>query len=82
MTTREQTQAKLDRLSAGMMKHTPEQHYTVADRLEERAAASPDSPFLLWNGRALSYGEVNAQANRFAHHALASGCARATWRHC
>lgn len=73
MTTREQTQAKLDRLSAGMMKHTPEQHYTVADRLEERAAASPDSPFLLWNGRALSYGEVNAQANRFAHHALASG---------
>ncbi len=73
MTTREQTQAKLDRLSAGMMKHTPEQHYTVADRLEERAAASPDSPLLLWSGRTLSYGEVNAQANRFAHYALAAG---------
>lgn len=73
MATREQTQALLDRISAGVMKHTPEQHYTVADRLEERAAATPDHPFLLWGGHALNYGEVNASANRYAHFALAQG---------
>ena len=33
MVTREQTQARMDIISAGMMKHTPEQSYTVADRL-------------------------------------------------
>ena len=73
MITREQTQAKLDRISAGVMKHTPEQDYTVEDRLEERATAAPERQFLLWNGRTISYGEVNAQANRYAHFALAAG---------
>ena len=73
MVSREQTQARLDLISAGVMKHTPEQHYTVADRLEERAAATPDSPFLLWDGQVLSYGEINARANRLAHFALAEG---------
>ncbi len=73
MTTREQTQARLDRISAGVMKHTPEQDYTVADRLEEHAATAPERPFLLWNGRTITYGEANAQANRYAHFALAAG---------
>lgn len=73
MTTREQTQAKLDRISAGVMKHTPEQDYTVADRLEEHAATAPERPFLLWNERTITYGETNTQANRYAHFALAAG---------
>ena len=73
MVTREQTQARMDIISAGMMKHTPEQSYTVADRLEARAAQAGDSPFLIWNEQVLSYGEVNAQANRYAHFALAQG---------
>ena len=72
MTTREQTQARLDRISAGVMKHTPEQDYTVADRLEEHAATAPERPFLLWNGRTITYGEANAQANRYAHFAQAT----------
>ena len=65
MVTREQTQARMDIISAGMMKHTPEQSYTVADRLEARAAQAGNSPFLIWNEQVLSYGEVNAQANRY-----------------
>lgn len=73
MVTREQTQARMDIISGGMMKHTPEQSYTVADRLEARAAQAGDSPFLIWNDQVLSYGEVNAQANRYAHFALAQG---------
>ncbi|CAB1370478.1 long-chain-acyl-CoA synthetase [Denitratisoma oestradiolicum] len=73
MVTREETQARMDIISAGMMKHTPEQTYTVADRLEEWAERTPDSPFLVWNDQSLSYGEVNARANRYAHFALAQG---------
>lgn len=73
MATREETQAKLDRLSAGTMKHTPEQSYTVADRLEERAANAPTHPFLYWEGRTLSYQEVNARANQLAHWMLGTG---------
>lgn len=73
MATREQTQALLDRLSAGTMRHTPEQDYTVADRLEELASRSPDHPFLLWKGGRFSYAEVDAQANRYAHFALQAG---------
>ena len=39
---REETQAKLDRLSAATLRHVPSQTYTVGDRLEERAAAHPE----------------------------------------
>lgn len=73
MVTREQTQAKMDLVAAGAMKHTPEQSYTLVDRLEEWATQTPDSVFLIWNDRTFSYGEVNTQANRYAHFALARG---------
>ncbi len=73
MASREDTQARMDLISAGMMKHTPEQSYTVADRLEEHAARTPDAAFLLWNDKTFSYAEVNAQANRYAHYALSQG---------
>ena len=76
MPTREETQARMNIIAAGMMKHTPEQSYTVADRLEERAARQPDHPFLIYEGRTISYGEVNRQANRHAHCALAQGLRR------
>jgi fatty-acyl-CoA synthase len=70
---REETQAKLDRLSAGALQHTPEQTYTVADRFEERAAQSPDHTFLIFEDERISFSELNRQANRFAHLALAKG---------
>ena len=73
MVTREQTQAKMDLVAAGAMKHTPEQSYTIVDRLEEWAAQAPERPFLIWNGRTFSYGAVNTQANRYAHFALGCG---------
>jgi fatty-acyl-CoA synthase len=76
MPTREETQALMNVIAAGMMKHTPEQSYTVADRLEERAAQQPDDPFLIYEGRTISYGEVNRQANRHAHLALSLGLRR------
>lgn len=76
MPTREETQARMNLIAAGMMKHTPEQSYTVADRLEERAARQPDHPFLIYEGRTISYGEMNRQANRHAHFALSQGLRR------
>jgi fatty-acyl-CoA synthase len=72
---REVTQAKLDRLAAATLRHTPSQRYTVADRLEEKARAHPDRPFIRFEGTALSYGAVNAAANRVAHAMRAQGLA-------
>jgi len=73
---REVTQAKLDRLAAGTLRHTPSQRYTVADRLEEKARAHPERPFILYEGTTLDYATVNARANRVAHALRARGIAR------
>ena len=64
---REITQAKLDQLAAATLRHTPAQRYTVADRFEEKARSHPARPFVLFEGRTLTYADVNAQANRVAH---------------
>jgi fatty-acyl-CoA synthase len=73
---REVTQAKLDRLAMGTLRHTPSQRYTVADRLEEKARAHPARPFLLYEGTTLDYATVNARANRVAHALRARGVTR------
>lgn len=73
MISREETQKKLDLLSAGALQHTPEQSYTVADRLEERAAETPRKSFLIWEGQPISYAEANRRANQYAHFALSQG---------
>ena len=70
---REETQQKLARLSAATLRHTPSQNYTVADRLEERAAARGDAPFVRTEQRSWDYGAINALANRNAHAAYALG---------
>jgi fatty-acyl-CoA synthase len=72
---REDTQAKLDRLAAATLQHTPSQRYTVGDRIEEKAHAHPDRPFILYGERLLSYGAFNAAANRVAHALHARGLA-------
>jgi fatty-acyl-CoA synthase len=74
--SREQTQAKLSKLSAATLRHTPLQHYTVGDRFEEKAAAHPQREFLRAGERVLRYGELNALANRVAHAALDAGLRR------
>ncbi|MCP4035447.1 MAG: long-chain-acyl-CoA synthetase [bacterium] len=73
MTTREETQAKIDRQAAGVMQFAPEQDYSFADRFEERVTEAPDHPFLIWEEQRTSWGEANAQANRFAHYMREQG---------
>jgi len=73
---REVTQAKLDRLAAATLRHTPSQRYTVADRFEERARAHADRTFLLYEETRLSYGALNAAANRLAHALRSAGIVR------
>lgn len=71
--TREESQARLDRLSAAVLAHTPGQKYTLADRLEERAVQFADRPFLYFEDRVLTYRELNEAANRVAHAAIRAG---------
>lgn len=73
---REQTQAKYDLLSSGVMKQTPEQTYTVADRFEEIAHDKGDNVFLISGDEKITYAELNRQANRYAHVALKLGVKR------
>ncbi|MBK7250427.1 MAG: long-chain-acyl-CoA synthetase [Gammaproteobacteria bacterium] len=73
MISREETQRLLDRLSAAALRHTPEQDCTVTDRFEALAAERPDQPFLVWQGREISYGAANRAMNRWAHFARAQG---------
>jgi fatty-acyl-CoA synthase len=73
---REETQRKLAQLSAATLRHVPSQPYTVADRLEERAAAHPTRVFLRYEDRDASYGALDALASRTAHAARALGLRR------
>jgi fatty-acyl-CoA synthase len=70
---REVSQARLDRLAAATLRHTPRQKYTVADRIEEKAAAHPERTFLVYRDRRLTYDALNAEANRVAHAAAEIG---------
>jgi fatty-acyl-CoA synthase len=71
--SREETQAKLDLLSAATLRHLPSQRYTVGDRLEERAAKHPGKAFIRFEEHVVTYGAANAAANRAAHAARALG---------
>jgi fatty-acyl-CoA synthase len=73
---RETTQAELAKLSAGTLRHTPSQTYTVGDRVEEKAAATPDRVFLCFGTREVTYGELNRKANGVAHVAHDAGLRR------
>lgn len=64
--SREETQAKLDQRSAVAGRHKPKQTYTMADRIEECAADSPDRVFLYYGDHRYTYVEVNAKANQYA----------------
>jgi fatty-acyl-CoA synthase len=64
---REETQEQLVRLSVATLAHTPSQAYTVADRLEERADALGERPFLFFEDEIWTYRELDARANRVAH---------------
>jgi len=70
---REITQQRLSRGYARIMGYRRDQTYSVADLLEERAADAATRPFIHFEGRTVSFADLNAQANRMAHAALAAG---------
>ncbi len=60
----------------GLLFAGPGSKRTVADLIERRASAQPEGVFLHFEGRSLSYGAYNAEANRVAHWALEKGIGR------
>jgi fatty-acyl-CoA synthase len=72
---REVTQQRLNRGYQRIMGYRRDQPYSVADLLEERASDAAERAFIIFEGRTLSFGELNAQANRVAHAALVAGLA-------
>ena len=45
----------------------------IHELFEQQAAATPTAPALIWEGGTLSYAELNARANRLAHHLVGLG---------
>ena len=70
---RELTQERLNRGYARIAGYRRDQHYSVADLLEARASDAATQPFMVFEGRTVSFGEMNERANRIAHAALAAG---------
>src|SRR5205085_9271632 len=46
---------------------------TVAELFEQQAARAPDAPAVIGGDGGLSYGELNARANRLARHLITLG---------
>ncbi len=54
----------------------PETPRTIADVIEEQVAARGRHPFVVFEGRKISYDDYNRAANRVAHWAIAQGLGR------
>jgi fatty-acyl-CoA synthase len=59
-----------------LLKYRSDARLTAADCFEEHARRHPDRCFCLFEGRRISYGEINASANRVAHWAYGRGLGR------
>src|SRR5271156_824873 len=55
---------------------TPDSPRTIVDIVESRVAASPGNPAIYYLDQMLTYGEMDARANRYANWALAQGIKR------
>lgn len=71
--SREETQEKLDRRSVAATAIKPHDAYSLGDRIEEKADALTDRPFLVYADQTLSYQETDARINQYAHTLLARG---------
>ncbi len=65
--------ARLLRHGLPVMRLRTDSRFSVADRIEAAARARGERPFVLFEDRALSYRELNEQANRLAHLGLERG---------
>jgi fatty-acyl-CoA synthase len=70
---RELTQQRLNRGYSRIGGYRRDQPYSVADLLEERAADAAERPFIVFEARSVTFGEMNRRANRVAHAVLAAG---------
>ncbi|WP_285646069.1 non-ribosomal peptide synthetase, partial [Burkholderia plantarii] len=61
----------LDTFNATRVAYPREQ--TIHALFEAQAARTPHAPAVVHEGRQLTYAELNAQANRLAHHLIAQG---------
>jgi fatty-acyl-CoA synthase len=68
--------ARFARWLPALLASGPRSRRSAADLVERAAARYPARDFVRFEGRAWSYGELNAAANRIAHFALASGVRR------
>ncbi len=73
---RDVTMQRLMRGFALVANYRRDQDYTVADRIEERARDARNRPFIIFEGRTVTFGDMNALANRVARAALAAGLRR------
>ena len=73
---RDVTQARLNRGFVKVADYTRDRAYTVADRLEERARDAADQPFFVFEGRTVTFGQMNRLANRVGDAALKAGLKR------
>jgi fatty-acyl-CoA synthase len=64
------------RFGLPLARMTPEAPRTLADVIEEQAAARPKHPFILFEDRRVTYDEWNREANRVAHWGRAHGLGR------
>ncbi|MFC8419577.1 amino acid adenylation domain-containing protein [Streptomyces sp. NPDC057236] len=58
--------------TAGTVRRTASD-VTLPALFARRAQAAPDAPALTYGGTTLTYGELNARANRLAHHLISRG---------
>lgn len=72
---REVTQQRLNRGYARILNYRRDQPYGVADMLEERAIDCAARPFIIFEGRAVTFAQMNELANRVAHLARSAGLA-------
>ena len=70
---REVSHARLSRAFVKLADYARERPYTVADRLEERARDAADQRFFMFEGRTVTFGQMNRLANRVGHAALTAG---------
>ncbi|MFJ6937906.1 amino acid adenylation domain-containing protein [Streptomyces sp. NPDC101132] len=54
----------------------PEEYGTLGGLFERQARLRPEAAALVYEGRVVPYGELNARANRLAHHLRAQGLGR------